>query len=135
MHIDFGFIFGISPGGNIGFESAPFKLTAEFVELLDGPHSALFRRFRDICVKTFMELRKHHYRVALLLEMTSVGNEHLPCFAGNPGRIIDEMRARFVPHMHDQAAVQHVHSLINQSLDNWTTSCYDKYQKCCVGVF
>jgi phosphatidylinositol 4-kinase len=135
MHIDFGFIFGISPGGNIGFESAPFKLTAEFVELMDGPHSALFHRFRECCVKTFMELRKHHYRIALLLEMISVGNEHLPCFAGDPGRIIDEMRKRFVPHIHDQAAIGHVHVLINQSIDNWTTSCYDKYQKYFVGVF
>ena len=27
IHIDFGFILGISPG-NLGFESAPFKLTA-----------------------------------------------------------------------------------------------------------
>jgi phosphatidylinositol 4-kinase B len=135
MHIDFGFIFGISPGGNIGFESAPFKLTAEFVELMDGPRSALFHQFRECCVKTFMELRKHHYRLALLLEMISVGNEHLPCFAGNPGRIIDEMRKRFVPHIHDQAAIGHVNVLINQSIDNWTTSCYDKYQKCFVGVF
>ena len=135
MHIDFGFIFGISPGGNIGFESAPFKLTAEFVELMDGPHSPLFHRFRDICVKTFMELRKHHYRIALILEMISVGNEHLPCFAGDPGRIIDEMRKRFVPHINDQAATEHVHNLINESIDNWTTSCYDRYQKCFVGVF
>ena len=135
MHIDFGFIFGISPGGNIGFESAPFKLTSEFVELMDGPHSETFQHFRDCCVQTFMELRKHHYRIALLLEMISVGNEHLPCFAGDPGRIIDEMRKRFVPHMHDQAAATFVHTLINRSIDNWTTSCYDKYQKCCVGVF
>ena len=35
IHIDFGFILGISPG-NVGFETAPFKMTKEYVNLLDG---------------------------------------------------------------------------------------------------
>ena len=34
IHIDFGFIFDISPGGNIKFELAPFKLSAEMIELV-----------------------------------------------------------------------------------------------------
>ncbi len=33
VHIDFGFVFTNSPGGNAGFESAPFKLTNEFLEV------------------------------------------------------------------------------------------------------
>jgi len=35
IHIDFGFLLGTSPGG-INFESAPFKLTKEYVDLMGG---------------------------------------------------------------------------------------------------
>jgi len=34
IHIDFGFMLSNSPGG-INFESAPFKLTREFLEVMD----------------------------------------------------------------------------------------------------
>lgn len=35
IHIDFGFILEISPGGNMRFESADFKLSHEMTQLLD----------------------------------------------------------------------------------------------------
>ncbi len=35
MHIDFGFILETSPGGNMRFESAQFKLSHEMTQLLD----------------------------------------------------------------------------------------------------
>lgn len=50
MHIDFGFILGITPGGNMGFEKAPFKLTREMIELMGGTHSAVFHKYRYICI-------------------------------------------------------------------------------------
>ena len=37
IHIDFGFILSNSPGKNIGFETSPFKLTHEFVEVSVTP--------------------------------------------------------------------------------------------------
>lgn len=46
MHIDFGFVLGITPGGNMGFEKAPFKLTREMIELIGGLCSAGFRKYR-----------------------------------------------------------------------------------------
>ena len=36
LHIDFGYLLGASPGGNLGWERSPFKLPMEFVDLLDG---------------------------------------------------------------------------------------------------
>ena len=57
MHIDFGFFLSNSPGGNLNFESAPFKLTHEYVELLGGAKSPLFRYFRYLLVRGFVEVR------------------------------------------------------------------------------
>lgn len=34
VHIDFGFILEISPGGNLGFESAAFKLSHEMTQVI-----------------------------------------------------------------------------------------------------
>ena len=39
VHIDFGFMLTNSPGGNLNFESAPFKLTSEYVQLMGGARS------------------------------------------------------------------------------------------------
>jgi phosphatidylinositol 4-kinase len=38
VHIDFGFMLQSSPGG-MNFETSPFKLTKEYIDLLGGSHS------------------------------------------------------------------------------------------------
>jgi len=44
FHIDLTFIFGSGPGG-ISFESAPFKMTKEYVKILEGFESDYFKKF------------------------------------------------------------------------------------------
>jgi phosphatidylinositol kinase/protein kinase (PI-3 family) len=51
IHIDFGFVLGIRPGGKFSFERPPFKLTQEMVDILDGPNSDLFYLYKDLIVQ------------------------------------------------------------------------------------
>jgi phosphatidylinositol 4-kinase len=134
IHIDFGFFLSNNPG-HVHFEQAPFKLTQEFVELMGGPRSATFRRFRSLCVQTFLIARKYRHRFLLLVEMMLHGNEHLPCFAGDPKGSVDRLAERFQPQLDISSCEDFVHELIDTSLDNWRTRWYDKYQRWFVGVF
>jgi phosphatidylinositol 4-kinase B len=134
IHIDFGFFFLSSPGKNTGFESAPFKLTREFVELLEGPDSHLFGVFRTLCYRTFIALRKHCQEVLLTVEMLKTGNEDLGCFRGRPDDAIRELRHRFRLDLNDRACLEYINALVDESLENWRTNWYDRYQRYCVGV-
>lgn len=134
IHIDFGFFFLSSPGKNTGFESAPFKLTREFVSVLGGPDSHLFGVFRTLCYRTFISIRKHCHEIIVLVEMLQLGNEDLACFRGRPDDAIRELRHRFRLDLNDRACLEYVNALIDESLENWRTNWYDRYQRYCVGV-
>jgi len=63
------------------------------------------------------------------------GNK-LPCF--EKGQVaINELRSRFIPrpNMKIRDYIEHVDTLIEQSIDNWRTKWYDKFQYCCQGIF
>jgi hypothetical protein len=134
IHIDFGFFFLSSPGKNTGFESAPFKLTRDFVEMMDGPDSRMFRTFRSLCYRAFIALRRHCMEIILLVEMLKKGNEYLACFRGRPDDAIQGLRDRFRLDLNDRACLEYVNALIDDSLENWRTNWYDRYQRYCVGV-
>jgi phosphatidylinositol 4-kinase B len=134
IHIDFGFFFLSSPGKNSGFESAPFKLTTDFVDLMGGPHSHVFRMFRELCCRTFLALRKHCLEITLLVEMLMVGNEDLHCFCNKPEEAVRGLRERFRLDWNDRACTDYVNTLIDESMENWRTRWYDRYQRFCVGV-
>ena len=56
-HIDFGFMFESSPGGNIGFKP-DMKLTQEYVNIMGGKLDVLqFSWFLELYIKAYMGLR------------------------------------------------------------------------------
>ncbi|RLN52649.1 hypothetical protein BBJ29_004674 [Phytophthora kernoviae] len=134
IHIDFGFLLTNSPGSNWNFERAPFKLTDEFVELMGGPRSSTFRYFRSLCIRAYLALRRNMDQIVLLVEMMLVGNDDLPCFAGGKKAVIEGLRARLKPGARTSTCQVFVNQLIDQSINNWRTRWYDKYQRACLGI-
>jgi phosphatidylinositol kinase/protein kinase (PI-3 family) len=72
IHIDFGFILGINPG-NVNFESAPFKLTKEYCEILDGMDSDIFQYYKSLMLRGLIEIRKYVDIFVKILEVMSKG--------------------------------------------------------------
>jgi phosphatidylinositol 4-kinase len=134
IHIDFGFMLSNSPGG-VNFESAPFKLTRELLEVMDsdaeGVPSEFFDYFKVLCIQGFLTCRKHAERIILLVEMLQ--DSGFPCFKGG-SRTIQNLRKRFHLSLTEEQCVSLVLSLISSSLDAWRTRQYDYYQRVLNGI-
>lgn len=64
MHIDFGFILGIMPGGAFSLEQdCPFKLTVEMVDVMGGLESKNYRTFREHFVGAMLAVRREYVKV------------------------------------------------------------------------
>ena len=134
IHIDFGFILGIGPGGT-NFEQAPFKLTEEYVEILDGIDSPVFQYFQTLLYLGFTEARKHFDTLWKIIEITYMGNKDLPCFKD---RDIDEVKqffeSKFLFNKPEIELSEFVEPLIKESYGNGRTSKYDTYQYITNGI-
>ena len=43
----------------MGFESAPFKFTQEYLDIMGGIDSAMYEYFESLLIRGFIEVRKH----------------------------------------------------------------------------
>lgn len=79
VHIDFGFILEISPGGNLGFESAAFKLSHEMTQLLDpggNRTSPQFKNFQDLCIRGYLAVSPSFLTIILSLQSLNPTSLH-----------------------------------------------------------
>lgn len=72
IHIDFGFILSTSPK-NMGFETSPFKLTSEFVEVMGGDGSDMFEYFKILILQGLIAARKHQDMIIPVVEIMRSG--------------------------------------------------------------
>lgn len=119
IHIDFGFMLSNSPG-SVGFESAPFKLTQEYVDVMGGVDSEAFALFRTLCKQAFQALRKSADNLVLLVEL--MGKEsRMPCFSSGAIYATSQLKQRFVLQMSEQEAGDFVDVLVQKSLGSYFT--------------
>jgi len=125
IHIDYGFMLTSSPGA-IGFETAPFKMTIEFLQLMGGERSNMFHYFKNLWTCGFLEIRRHYDKIRLLIEMLLPGTQ-LGCFFRREA-VIKELEERLKLELSTRDCVAFAIDLIRQSTGNWRTEKYDSFQ-------
>ncbi|CAN4119718.1 unnamed protein product [Withania somnifera] len=127
VHIDFGFILEISPGGNMRFESAHFKLSHEMTQLIDpsgAMKSETWYLFVSLCVKGYLAARR--YMDGIINTVLMMLDSGLPCFSrGDP---IGNLRKRFHPEMSEREAANYMIRACSDAYNKWTTAGYDLIQ-------
>jgi phosphatidylinositol 4-kinase len=125
VHIDFGFMLSNSPG-YVGFESAPFKLSPEYIELLGGMESPIFARFKDLFFSGLLALRSRCERIILIVEIMQK-NSRLPCFYAGES-CVTQLKQRFHLDMSEKQLRHLVDRLVIGSAYSVFTRLYDSYQ-------
>jgi phosphatidylinositol 4-kinase len=129
IHIDFGFIFDIAPGG-IKFERAPFKLTQEMIAVMGGSTTAQpYRWFEELVVKAFLACRSHCDHLVHVVEVML--DSGLPCFKPET---IKNFRDRFVLERSEREAAEYMRGLIRASASSQSTGVYDRFQLITNGI-
>ena len=134
IHIDFGFILGISPGGNMNFENAPFKITKDYVNLMGGVDSSIFCYFKSLFIRGLFVARKNVDIIANLIEGIGKGIP-MPCFNGrNLKEIISNFKERCFFKFSEVEIVPLVNNLFDKAVNSWRTTQYDYFQKLTNGI-
>lgn len=123
VHIDFGFILSISPGGNMRFERPGFKLTQEMIDIIGTNDSESFEFFKTLVAKGYLAVREQaHSFIALISRMEHSG---LTCFRKNA---VANFIKRFYLGSSLPDAIKKINEKISKANNSFFTLWYDRIQ-------
>ena len=123
IHIDFGFILDISPGG-VNFESSPFKLTSEMVTILGGDsNSAPYKMFTESVVRAYLCARPYMEEITRMISLMQESS--LPCFKSHT---IQKLKDRFQFQKTEKGAADFMWERVRESHENTRSKLYDGFQ-------
>ena len=141
IHIDFGYMLSSTPK-NLGFESSPFKITQEFVDIMGGLENDMYKYYKILILKGLIAARKHMDQLMPIVEIMQHGKKkyftrkysvffvilgsQLNCFS--KGNVTLGLRERFHLNMTDEQLEFDVEKMIESSLNSLTTRAYDTFQ-------
>jgi len=123
IHIDFGFCMAVTPG-NMGFETAPFKFTQEYLDVMGGRDDYMYYYFRTLLFKAFEVLKKYTDQICSLV--AAMKNAEIPCFYKFDVKLFESRFHRFLM---DNERWDLVDRLISDSWNSKRTTLYDQFQK------
>lgn len=100
---------------------------------MDGLESPFVSYFQSLILRGLIELRKHVDTFVKIVEIMSK-NSKMPCFRDDPQIIVNNFRDRFLLSKSDAEVVTFVDEMIKTSMNSWTTSQYDYFQKVTNGI-
>ncbi|CAF2129037.1 unnamed protein product [Rotaria magnacalcarata] len=124
IHIDFGYMLSATPK-NLGFESSPFKITQEFVDIMGGLQSDMYGYYKILILRALIAARKHMDKLMSIVEIMQHGSQ-LNCFS--KGNVTLGLRERFHLNMTDEQLEFNVEKMVESSLNSLTTRVYDTFQ-------
>jgi phosphatidylinositol kinase/protein kinase (PI-3 family) len=135
IHIDFGYVFGIAPGGSFSLEmSTPFKLTEEMLDVMGGLRSPLFSEFVTLFCCGFLTLQSYCDTFLTIVEITSKDST-FSCFEGrDTEEVVSKLRERFCPDLSKEDTVSFALDLIKQATTSYGTWQYDIFQYVSQGI-
>jgi phosphatidylinositol 4-kinase len=130
IHIDFGFLFGIAPGGAFGFEQGiPFKLTPEMLDLIGGKDSPAYTAFVTHFTQGILAANRCAGKIISLVKIM-MRNSSYPCFAGKDLEgILEALKDRLQVGKDTSVICEKCIQLVTYSCCNPYTTRYDAFQK------